>query len=83
MPVNSNLKTKDIKITIITLTSSIQNLIEVMSLNISSVGFIGAGKIASALARGLLASGKIGKDRITASGPSILDTENIKVHFKC
>lgn len=58
--------------------SSIQNLIEVMSLNISSVGFIGAGKIASALARGLLASGKIGKDRITASGPSILDTENIK-----
>lgn len=51
-----------------------------MSLGVSSIGFIGAGKIASALARGFLAAGLISKDRITASAPSRIDLENIEVH---
>ncbi len=52
-----------------------------MSANVMSVGFIGAGKMATALARGFLASGKIAKDRIIASGPTIKEIENIKVYI--
>ncbi|XP_003388469.1 PREDICTED: pyrroline-5-carboxylate reductase 1, mitochondrial-like, partial [Amphimedon queenslandica] len=49
-----------------------------MSLGVSSIGFLGAGKIASALARGFLAAGLISKDRITASAPSRKDLEKIE-----
>lgn len=45
----------------------------------TTVGFIGAGKIATALARGFLATGKIAKDRIIASAPTTQETESIKV----
>ena len=50
-----------------------------MSLGISSIGFIGAGKIATAMARGFLAAGLISKDRITASAPSRHDLDKIEV----
>ena len=51
-----------------------------MSLHsISSVGFIGAGKIATALAKGFLAAGLVSKDRIIASAPSRQDLDNIEV----
>ena len=52
-----------------------------MSANVTSVGFIGAGKIATALARGFLASGKIAKDRIIASAPTTEETASIKVRI--
>lgn len=51
-----------------------------MSVSISSVGFIGAGKIATALARGIIGAGLISKDRVTASSPSRQDVENIAVN---
>ena len=48
-----------------------------MATSVSSVGLIGAGKMASALARGFLAAeGLITADRITASAPH---TEKIRV----
>lgn len=50
-----------------------------MSLHVSSVGFIGAGKMATALAKGLLAAGLVSKDRIMASAPSRPDLDNIEV----
>lgn len=45
--------------------------------NVSSIGFIGAGKIATALARGFLGAGIVGKDRIMASSPSEENNEKL------
>ena len=51
-------------------------------MSIPSVGFIGAGKIATALARGFLAAQIVSKDRITASAPTLNSLANIGVRYR-
>ena len=50
-----------------------------MSGLVKSLGFIGAGNIATALARGFLRAGVLTGDRIIASAPTEADVAPIKV----